>query len=204
MARRAGPAILLVRHGETEWSVSGQHTGTTDIPLTDQGRRQAELLRPRLAERDFALVLTSPLGRARETCALAGLGDRAQVDEDLREYDYGAYEGRTTKEIREERPGWYLWRDGCPDGEMPEQAGARVDRVVERALAAGGDVALFAHGHVLRVLGARWLELPAAAAGRLALGTAAVCDLGFEREVRVAWLWNDTSHIDPPPLAMEH
>jgi broad specificity phosphatase PhoE len=204
MSRRAGPAVLLVRHGETEWSRSGQHTGTTDIPLTDEGRRAAELLRPRLAERDFALVLTSPLARARETCALAGLSDRAQVDEDLREYDYGAYEGVTTKEIRQERPGWYLWRDGCPDGEMPEQAGARADRVIERALGAGGDVALFGHGHILRLLGARWLELPPAAAGRLALGTAALCDLGFERETRVAWLWNDTSHIQPPPLAIEH
>ena len=204
MARRAGPAVLLVRHGETEWSVSGQHTGTTDIPLTDHGREQAELLRPRLAERDFALVLTSPLGRARETCALAGLDGQAEVDEHLREYDYGAYEGITTKEIRQKRPGWYLWRDGCPDGEMPEQVGARADLVIERALAAGGDVALFAHGHILRVLGARWLELPAAAAGRLALGTASVCDLGFERETRVAWLWNDTSHIQPPPLALEH
>ena len=161
--------------------MAGRHTGRTDIPLTDEGRRAAELLRPRLAERDFALVLTSPLARARETCSVAGLAEQAQVDEDLREYDYGAYEGITTKEIRERRPGWYLWRDGCPDGEMPEQVGARADRVIERALDAGGDVALFAHGHVLRVLGARWLELPAAAAGRLALGTAALCDLGFER-----------------------
>jgi broad specificity phosphatase PhoE len=204
MARRAGPAVLLVRHGETEWSVSGQHTGTTDVPLTDEGRRHAELLRPRLQEREFALVLSSPLGRAGETCALAGLDAQAHVDENLREYDYGAYEGITTKEIRRQRPGWYLWRDGCPDGEMPEQVGARADRVIERALAAGGDVALFAHGHILRVLGARWLELPAAAAGRLALGTAALCDLGYEREIRVAWLWNDTSHIHPPPIALEH
>jgi probable phosphoglycerate mutase len=204
MAHRSSQAVLLVRHGETEWSLSGQHTGTTDVPLTDNGRRQAELLRPRLAEREFALVLTSPMSRARETCALAGLGEQGEVDEDLREYDYGAYEGITTKEIRRERPDWYLWRDGCPDGEMPEDAGRRADRVLERVLAAGGDVALFAHGHILRVLGARWLELPPAAAGRLALGTAALCDLGFEREIRVAWLWNDTSHIDPPPLAIEH
>lgn len=195
MAHRAGPAVLLVRHGETEWSLSGQHTGTTDIPLTDNGRKQAELLRPRLAERDFALVLTSPLGRARETCELAGVGTRAEVDPDLTEYDYGAYEAITTKEIRQERPGWYLWRDGCPDGEMPEQAGARADRLIERALAAGGDVALFAHGHILRVIGARWLELPPAAAGRLALGTAALCDLGFERDNQVLWLWNDTGHL---------
>jgi len=204
MAHRTGRAVLLVRHGETAWSRTGQHTGTTDVPLTDDGRRHAARLRPRLAERDFALVLTSPLGRARETCALAGLGGHAEVDDDLREYDYGTYEGLTTREIRRRRPGWYLWRDGCPDGEMPEQAAARADRVIERALAADGDVCLVAHGHILRVVGARWLELPPSAAGRLALGTAAVCDLGFEREIRVTWLWNDTSHIDPPALAVEH
>jgi broad specificity phosphatase PhoE len=204
MARRSGQAVLLVRHGETEWSLSGQHTGNTDIPLTDNGRRQAELLGTRLAGREFALVLTSPMGRARETCALTGLGAGAEIDEDLREYDYGAYEGVTTKEIRRERPSWYLWRDGCPDGELPEDAGVRADRVIARALAAEGDVALFAHGHILRVLGARWLELAPAAAGRLALGTAALCDLGFEREIRVAWAWNDTRHIDPEPPAIEH
>jgi broad specificity phosphatase PhoE len=204
MAHRSGQAVLLARHGETEWSLSGQHTGTTDIPLTDMGRRQAELLRPRMEERDYALVLTSPLGRARETCALAGLDAHAEIDEDLREYDYGDYEGITTKDIRVERPDWYLWRDGCPGGEMPEDAGRRADRLIERVLAAEGDVALFGHGHMLRVIGARWLELPPAAAGRLALGTGALCDLGFEREVRVTWLWNDTSHIDPPPFAIEH
>jgi probable phosphoglycerate mutase len=204
MARRSGPAVLLVRHGETEWSVSGQHTGVTDIGLTDDGRRQAESLRPRMAERDPVLVLTSPMSRARETCALVGLDARAEVDEDLREYDYGAYEGLTTKEIRQTRPGWYLWRDGCPDGEMPEQAAARADRVIERALAAEGDVVLFGHGHMLRLIGARWLELPPAAAGRLALGTASLCDLGFERETRVAWLWNSTRHLEPTTPFMEH
>ena len=204
MARRSGQAILLVRHGETEWSVSGQHTGRTDIPLTEAGRRHAQLLRPRLAERDFALVLTSPLERARHTAELAGMGERAEIDEDLRELGYGDYEGRTTAEIREERPGWDIWRDGCPNGETIESAGDRVDRVIDRALDAGGDVALVAHGHILRVLGARWLALPPAVGGRLALGTAALCDLGFERERRVVWLWNDASHIGPPPFPVQH
>jgi len=204
MARRSGPAILLVRHGETEWSRSGQHTGVTDIPLTDAGRRHAELLRSRLAQREFALVLTSPLQRARETARLAGLGERGEVMDELREFDYGDYEAITTAQIRETRPGWDLWRDGAPNGETVEAVGDRVDRVIDRALAAGGDVALFAHGHVLRVLGARWLELPPAVGGRLALGTAALCDLGFERERRVLWLWNDTSHLAPPAQPTEH
>jgi broad specificity phosphatase PhoE len=189
---RSGPAILLVRHGETAWSVSGQHTSTTDVPLTDAGRRRAQALGARLAERELALVLTSPMRRARDTAALAGLGDRAEVTEDLHEVAYGSYEGRTTAEIREERPGWDLWRDGTPDGEALDAAGARCDRVIARALEAGGDVALVAHGHILRVLGARWIGLPAAAGGALGLGTAALCDLGFERERRVIWLWNDT------------
>jgi probable phosphoglycerate mutase len=188
---RAGPSVLLIRHGETEWSRSGQHTSTTDIPLTEEGRRRAKALAERLAGYSFALVLTSPMRRARETAALAGLGDVVQVTEDLHEVAYGAYEGRTTAEIREERPGWDLWTDGTPDGEPLAAAGARADRVIARALAARGDVALVAHGHILRVVGARWIELPATAGGRLALGTAAVCDLGFERERRVIWLWND-------------
>ena len=187
--------IVLVRHGPTEWSVSGRHTGTTDLPLTEDGREAAERLRERLARYDFALVLSSPLARARETAELAGLGDRAQPDEDLREYDYGDYEGLTTDEIREGRPGWYLWSDGAPGGETPDQVGERADRAIARALQADGDVAMFAHGHVLRTLGARWIELPAAHAGHLALGTAAVCELDTEREQRVIRLWNDTSHL---------
>jgi probable phosphoglycerate mutase len=187
--------IVLVRHGPTEWSVSGRHTGTTDLPLTGDGRAAAERLRERLARYDFALVLSSPLARARDTAALAGLGDRAQLDEDLREYEYGDYEGLTTDEIRERRPGWYLWSDGAPGGETPEQVGARADRAIARALQADGDVALFAHGHILRTLGARWIELPASHAGHLALGTAAVCELGTEREQRVIRLWNDTAHL---------
>jgi broad specificity phosphatase PhoE len=187
--------LVLVRHGATEWSETGQHTGSTDLPLNETGREAARKLRPRLAGTDFTLVLTSPLRRARETCELAGLGEGAQIEPDLRELDYGDYEGRTTDEVREERPGWNLWRDGSPGGETPEQAGDRADRAIARALEAGGDVALFAHGHILRILGARWLELPAAYGGHLGLGTAAVCELGYERERRVIWRWNDTAHL---------
>jgi len=187
--------IVLVRHGPTEWSVSGRHTGNTDLELTEDGRAAAGALRERLAGYEFTSVLSSPLRRARETAELAGLGDRAQSEPDLREYDYGAYEGLTTDQIREQRPGWYLWRDGVPDGEAPDQVGARADRATARALAAGGDAVLFAHGHILRALGARWIELPAAYAGHLALGTAAVCELGLERDRRVIRLWNDTAHL---------
>ena len=185
-----GPALVLVRHGATEWSASGRHTGVSDLPLTDAGRRDAARLRDRLAGRSFALVLTSPMQRARETCRLAGLGDGAQVEGDLREFDYGEYEGRTSDDIRRERPGWSVWRDGSPGGETPDQVGVRADRVIARALEAGGDVALFAHGHVLRVLAARWIELPAAYGGHLPLSTGSLCELGYERERRAIWLWN--------------
>ncbi len=178
--------IVLVRHGQTEWSASGRHTSTTDVPLTEEGRRRARALT--LREREFALVLTSPRQRARETCELAGLS--GEVDEDLAEFAYGEYEGLTTNEIRATRPDWSLWTDGAPGGETPDQVGARADRVIARALAAGGDVALFAHGHVLRILAARWLDLPGARGGSFALDTAAVCELGFEREARVIWHWN--------------
>ena len=187
--------IVVVRHGATEWSATGQHTSRTDLPLNEDGRRNAEWLRARLAGSDFALVLTSPLRRARETCALAGLGEGAEVDDDLKELDYGDYEGRTTAEIREERPGWDVWRDHSPGGETPADAGRRADRVIERALAAGSDVAIFGHGHMLRILGARWIELDAAEGGRLALSTGAVSELGFERERRVISAWNDTRHL---------
>jgi probable phosphoglycerate mutase len=191
---RSGPAILLIRHGETEWSLSGQHTGRTDIPLTAAGRERAQALGGRLAGRNFALVLTSPMIRARETQLLVGVGERVEVTADLHEVDYGEYEGLTTAQVRETRPGWDLWADGVPGGESLAAAGQRADRVIERALDAGGDVALFAHGHILRILGARWLGLGPEVGGGLALGTAALCDLGFERERRVMWLWNDTSH----------
>lgn len=182
--------LVLVRHGATEWSASGKHTGATDLPLSESGRRDAERLRERLARYDFAHVLTSPLARARETCGLAGLGAIAKVEPDLREFDYGDYDGLTSDEIRAERPGWSVWRDGSPGGETPDEVGVRADRAIARALELGGDVALFAHGHLLRVLGARWIELPAAYGGHLALGTAAVCELGSERERRVLALWN--------------
>ena len=191
---RTGRAVLLVRHGETEWSRSGRHTSRTDVALLEEGRREAEALARRLAGRSFALVLTSPMARALETARLAGLAAVAEVTDDLRELGYGSYEGRTTAEIRAERPGWDVWRDGSPDGEPLASAAARADRVIARAVGAGGDVALFAHGHILRILGARWLGLPPERGGSLALGTAALCDLGYERERRVIWLWNDTSH----------
>ena len=145
-------SVIAIRHGETEWSLNGRHTGTTDIPLTDNGRRLAELLRPALSRRAFALVLVSPLQRARDTCGLAGLAAHAMVEPDLVEWNYGKYEGLSPKEIDRQAPGWLIFRDGCPDGETPEQVGARADRVIARARAAEGDVALFAHGHLLRVL----------------------------------------------------
>lgn len=180
--------VVLVRHAETAWSLDGRHTGRSDIPLTDHGREVAVALAPRFAGREFALVLSSPLSRARDTAALAGL--EAQLDDDLQEWDYGAYEGITTPDIREERPGWYLWDDGVPEGESAADVGARADRVIERVLAADGDCCLVAHGHMLRVLAARWLEQPPALGGRLWLGTGAVCVLGWEREVRVLRGWN--------------
>jgi broad specificity phosphatase PhoE len=194
-SQRDAPTIVLVRHGATEWSASGQHTSHTDIPLTDAGRRDAERIGERLAGFDFALVLASPMSRARDTAALAGFGDRASVDDDLLELDYGEYDGRTTAEIRQERPGWDVWRDDSPGGETPAHAGERADRVIERAVAAGGDVALFAHGHFLRILGARWMGVEAAHGGNLGLSTGAVCELGFERERRAIWNWNDTRHL---------
>jgi broad specificity phosphatase PhoE len=187
--------VFLARHGETEWSASGKHTSVTDVPLLEAGRQGARKLGARLAGRSFALVLTSPRARARETCELAGLGGVAEVDEDLVEFDYGSYEGRTTPEIRVERPGWSVWADGSPGGETVEQVGARADRVIRRVLGVDGDVALFAHGHFLRVLGARWIGLEPVYGGNLALSTGSLCELGYERERRVIWVWNDTAHL---------
>jgi broad specificity phosphatase PhoE len=192
---KTGPEVLLVRHGQTEWSLNGRHTGSTDIPLTDEGRAQARALGERLAGREFALVLSSPLGRARETAELAGLGARAQVREDLIEWDYGEYEGVTTAEIRARDPDWLLWRDGCPGGETAADVGARVDRVIAEVRAAEGDCALFAHGHVLRVLAARWIELAPEEGGSFGLSTATVSVMGWEREVPVFWLWNGAAHL---------
>lgn len=183
---------VLVRHGETEWSVSGQHTGLTDVPLTEEGRRRARQLKDRLADRTFALVLTSPLVRAAETCRLASYGDRAVPTDDLREWDYGDYEGRRTVDIREERPGWSLWEHGVPGGETVDEVGRRADRVIDTVRAAGGDVAVFAHGHLLRVLAARWIGLPPVDGRLFSLATAAVSVLGWERENPVVERWNHT------------
>jgi probable phosphoglycerate mutase len=184
------PEIVLVRHGETEWTLSGQHTGRTDIPLTDRGRDDARALAARLADRRFALVLTSPLERAAETCRLAGLGESAAERVELMEWDYGAYEGRRTVDIRQEHPGWTLWSDGVPDGETAAEVGARVDRVVGELGEAAGDAAVFGHGHVLRVLAARWLGLEPTAGRLFALDPATISILGYERETRVVRLWN--------------
>ena len=187
----AGGAVL-VRHAETEWSLSGRHTGRTDLPLTEHGREVAAALREQLRAWDFALVLVSPSRRARETCELCGFGAEAQVREDLLEWDYGEYEGLTTAEIRERRHGWVLWRDGCPGGESAGDVGARADRVIAELAAGEGDVAVFSHGHMLRVLGARWIALGPEDGARLALSTAAICMLGHERDTAVLARWNDT------------
>jgi probable phosphoglycerate mutase len=183
-------SVLAIRHGETEWSLNGRHTGTTDKPLTDKGRRQAALLRPALSRYTFALVLVSPMQRARETCELSGLGNEALVDSDLVEWNYGIYEGLTTQQIHETAPGWLIFRDGCPGGETPGEIGARVDRVIARARAVAGDVALFAHGHVLRVLAARWLGLTAGAGQHFLLDTGTLCVLSDDRGVPALKRWN--------------
>ena len=182
--------LFVIRHGETAWSLSGQHTGITDIPLTENGRRLAERLRPVLAKESFALVLVSPRQRARETCRLAGLGDAAIVEPDLAEWNYGAYEGRTTEDIQKERPGWEIFRDGCPGGETPAEIGARVDRVIARSRAVEGNVALFAHGHVLRVLVARWIGLPPGGGQHFMLNTGTLSVLGNYRGVPAVRVWN--------------
>jgi broad specificity phosphatase PhoE len=184
--------IVLVRHAETEWSRDGKHTGRIDIPLTEGGRARATALTDRLASRRFALVLVSPLTRARETCDLCGLGAQAQERAELMEWDYGDYEGLTTAQILATRPGWDLWRDGCPGGESAVQVGARADRVIAELAGIDGDVAVFSHGHMLRVVGARWIALDPAHGARLGLFTAAICVLGFERDTAVLARWNDT------------
>ncbi len=183
-------SVFAIRHGETEWSLSGQHTGTTDIPLTANGRRVAERLRPVLARQAFALVLVSPMQRARETCELAGLGNVAVVDTDLGEWNYGEYEGLTPEQIRATSPGWLIFRDGCPGGETPEQVGARADRAIARARAVEGHVAIFAHGHLLRVLVARWLGLPAGAGQHFLLDTGTLCVLDHYQDIPAISVWN--------------
>ena len=185
------PNLTLIRHGDTEWSLTGRHTGWTDIPLVDSGRRQAELLGARLAGRSFSLVLSSPLSRAFETCRLGGLGDAVVVDPDLREWNYGNLEGLTSDEIRGAMPGWTIWSGQVPGGETSDEVGQRADRVIARALSAAGDVAIFAHGHLLRVLAARWLGLPPDHGALFELGTATLSRLGWERERRVIELWNE-------------
>jgi broad specificity phosphatase PhoE len=185
-----GAQIFVFRHGETEWSLAGKHTGSTDLPLTEDGRRRAALLAPELAGPSFALVLCSPLRRARETCELAGLGDRAVVFDDLHEWDYGDYEGLTTAEIRRQNPSWSLWRDGCPGGESPADVGRRADRALQRLRSADGDAVAFAHGHILRVVTARWLGMEPAGGARFLLSAGAMGVLGFERETEALALWN--------------
>jgi broad specificity phosphatase PhoE len=182
--------VYLIRHGETEWSLSGQHTGITDISLTENGRNAAKQLEPILAKENFTMILTSPLERARKTCELAGLGAHAEFDRDLMEWNYGEYEGLTPKQIDAQAPGWMLFRDGCPGGEIPEQAGARVDRVIARVRAVEGHVALFAHGHIFRVFAARWLGLPATAGRHFLLDTATLSILSYYRGIPAVKRWN--------------
>ena len=191
------PVIYLARHGETAWSLSGQHTGFTDLPLTERGQRNARRLGERLKGLTFARVFTSPLQRAARTCELAGFGAAAELDRDLVEWNYGDYEGLRTDEIHAQRPGWQLFRDGCPGGESPDQIGERADRVVNRVRAVEGDVLLFSSGHFLRVLAARWLGLEPGGGRYLLLGTASLSVLGYEHNLSepVIRLWNDTDHV---------
>jgi probable phosphoglycerate mutase len=187
------PVVYLVRHGETAWSLSGQHTGRTDIPLTPRGEENARRLGERLKGRSFARVFTSPLQRAARTCALAGFGAAAEVDPDMLEWDYGAYEGRKTADIHQERPGWQLFRDGCPGGETVADVGARADRAIARWRAVEGDVLVFSSGHFLRVAAARWLGLDPSAGRYFMLSTATLSLLGYEhgKDEPVVRLWND-------------
>lgn len=192
------PIIYLARHGETAWSLSGQHTGLTDLPLTPRGEENATRLGKRLAGLKFAKVFTSPLQRARRTCELAGFGKVAEVDNNLVEWNYGDYEGRRSAEIHAERPDWQLFRDGCPGGESPAQIGARADKVVERVRAINGDVLLFSSGHFLRVLASRWLSLETAGGRFLVLSTASLSMLGYETNLAqpALRLWNETSYLE--------
>jgi probable phosphoglycerate mutase len=184
--------LWLIRHGETAWSLSGAHTSRTDIPLTDRGRERARKIHDYLQGKTFSMVLTSPLERARETCRIAGYGDVAQIDDDLSEWNYGAYEGRTTKDIQKEIPGWSVWTNPIIDGETIDQVAERANRVIARAAANGGNVALFAHGHILRILAACWIQSPPVMGSRLALGTGTISVLGFEHTTRVITMWNRT------------
>ena len=184
------PDVYVVRHGATEWSVSGRHTGRTDIPLTEEGRQQAQELKRALATHTFAAVFVSPLGRARDTCRIVGLDDQAIVVDDLHEWDYGDYEGLTTAQIRVQAPGWTIWTGEVPGGESIDAVAARADRVIERVQSVDGDVALFAHGHILRVITARWCELEPVEGRRFVLDTATLNVLGWEHDTRGMRLWN--------------
>ncbi len=188
---RPRPRLVVVRHGSTEWSASGRHTGRTDVPLDPEGEAQARALAQRLAGHPFTRVLVSPLGRARRTCELAGFGHRAEVTGDLAEWDYGEYEGLTTPEIRARRPGWRLWHDGVPAGERIGEVAARAERVIASVRSGRGDALAFAHGHLLRVLAARWLDMPPAAGGQLLLAPAALGVLSWEHGVPVLGRWDD-------------
>jgi broad specificity phosphatase PhoE len=183
-------SVCLIRHGETEWSLNGRHTGTTDIPLTENGRNVARQWKPVASQQTFALVMTSPLQRARETCELTGLGQQAEVDNDLREWNYGEYEGLTIKQIQAQRPSWMIFTDGCPKGESPDEIQARIDRVIKRVRAVEDDVALFAHGHFLRCFGARWLGLRAEEGRFFLLDPATVSVLSYYRGIPAVKRWN--------------
>jgi broad specificity phosphatase PhoE len=191
------PVVYLARHGETAWSISGQHTGLTDLPLTDRGERNTRRLADRLKGLSFRKVFTSPLQRATRTCELAGFGAQAEIDRDLLEWNYGEYEGRHTEEIHAERPDWQLFRDGCPGGESPQQVGVRADRVVKRTRGIQGNVLIFSSGHILRVLTARWLGLEPAGGKYFLLSTASLSALGYEHNFSqpAIQLWNDTNHV---------
>ncbi len=196
------PMVYLARHGETAWSLSGQHTGLTDLPLTEHGKQTARKLGERLRGLTFTKVFTSPLQRASRTCQLAGFGAAAQIDPDLVEWDYGEYEGRRGADIRAERPGWNLFRDGCPGGETPQHISARADRVVERVREIKGNVLLFTSGHFMRVLVSRWLGLePTVNSRYFMLSTASLSALGYENDLSrpVIRFWNDTRHVEPAP-----
>jgi len=182
--------VYVIRHGETEWRLSGQHTGITDIPLTENGRKGAKVLQPFLTKQSFVLVLTSPLQRAKETCELSGLGDHAEVEPNLMEWNYGDYEGLTSAQIHETAPGWIVFNDGAPGGETPNQVAVRADRVITRVRSAKGDVALFAHGHILRALVARWLDLPATAGRNFLLDTGTLNILSYYRGYPAIQTWN--------------
>lgn len=193
--RESCQELWLIRHGETEWSAAKRHTGRTDIPLTPKGERQATELRQVLDGRQFSWVLCSPLARARETCRLAGYGDVASLSEDLLEWDYGIYEGKTTQEIREKQPDWSIWATSVPSGESIEQVGSRAQQVIERVLTVSGDVVLFAHAHILRILTACWLGLPPEAGRLFILGTASISVLGYDRETPVIKSWNISHEV---------